>query len=66
MYTKGGTLYAKFARANDMIDAVEAQPLMMEFLEGEHQKIMTAEMFDVPWKIKMDSFHPELTPLPWG
>jgi len=59
MYTKGGTLYAKFARANDMIDAVEAQPLMMEFLEGEHQKIMTAEMFDVPWKIKMDAYQPD-------
>ena len=59
MYTRGGTLYAKFARANDMIDAVEAQPLMMEFLEGEHQTIMTAEMFGVPWKIKMDVYQPD-------
>lgn len=54
MYTRKGELYAKFSRVNEMIDAVEAQPLMMEFLKGEKQVIMSAELFDVPWKIKLD------------
>ena len=59
MITKKGTLYAKFEHANRIINAVECQPLMMEFLEGEKQVIRTAEMFGVPWKIKMDVFNGE-------
>ena len=57
--TKKGTLYAKFAHANECIDAIEAQPLMVEFLKGDKQVIMTADMFGVPWKIKMDVFNGE-------
>ena len=59
MYTKKGTLCAKFAHANDMIDAVETQPLMLEFLKGKKQTIMTADLFGVPWKIKMDVYQPD-------
>ena len=59
MFKKNGELYAKFEHANDIIDTVEAQPLMMEFLKGEKQVIRTATMFDVPWKIKMDVFNGE-------
>ena len=59
MFKKNGELYAKFEHANDIIDTVEAQPLMMEFLRGEKQVIRTAELFDVPWKIKMDVFNGE-------
>lgn len=29
-------------------------------MSGEKQKILTAEMFGVPWKIKMDSFLPKI------
>lgn len=59
LFKKNGELYAKFEHANDIIDTVEAQPLMMEFLKGEKQVIRTATMFDVPWKIKMDVFNGE-------
>ena len=59
LFKKNGELYAKFEHANDIIDTVEAQPLMMEFLKGEKQVIRTAELFDVPWKIKMDVFNGE-------
>ena len=59
LFSKKGTLYAKFAHANECIDAIEAQPLMVEFLRGEKQVIMTADLFDVPWKIKMDVFNGE-------
>lgn len=59
MFKKNGELYAKFEHANDIIDTVEAQPLMMEFLRGEKQVIRTASMFGVDWKIKMDVFNGE-------
>lgn len=58
MFKKNGELYAKFDHANDIINVVECQPLMVEFLSGEHQKIFTADLFDVPWKIKTDVFVP--------
>ena len=54
MFKKNGELYQKFEHANDMIDRVEADPLMMEFLRGQKQVIMSADLFDVPWKIKID------------
>ena len=59
MFKRNGELYAKFEHANDIIDTVEAQPLMMEFLKGEKQVIRTASMFGVDWKIKMDVFNGE-------
>lgn len=56
MFTKKGTLYAKYETANRCINAVECQPLMMQYLDGFYQEIMTAELFDVSWKIKMDVY----------
>ena len=59
MFKRNGELYAKFEHANDIIDTVEAQPLMVEFLKGDKQTIMTADLFGVPWKIKMDVYNGE-------
>ena len=59
MFKRNGELYAKFEHANDIIDTVEAQPLMMEFMKGDKQTIMTADLFGVPWKIKMDVYNGE-------
>jgi hypothetical protein len=56
MFKKSGELYAKFEHANDLIDAIENQPLMMQYLDGAKQMIMTAELFGVPWKAKMDVY----------
>ena len=59
MFSKrGGGLLSKFQRADDMIQAVTKQPLMMDYLAGEKQVIETAELFGVPWKIKMDVYRP--------
>jgi hypothetical protein len=57
MFTKKGDLYSKFYQANAMIDAIENQPLMVEMLEGEKQVVMTADLFGLPWKIKMDVYN---------
>ena len=59
MFTKKGELYAKFEQANRLVNTIECQPLMMEFLEGEKQVIRTASMFGVDWKIKMDVYNGE-------
>ena len=59
MHKKNGELTAKFTHVNTVIDRVEADPLMMDFLKGEKQVIRTAELFGVPWKIKMDVFNGE-------
>ena len=44
MFKKNGELYQKFEHANDMIDRVEADPLMMEFLRGQKQVIMSGPL----------------------
>ena len=54
LYQKNGKLYKKFDDAVKMIDRVEADPLMMSYLKGQKQVIMTAPLFDVYWKIKID------------
>ena len=55
---RGGGLLAKYQHADVMIDAVNSQPLMLDYLTGEKQVIKTAELFGVPWKIKMDVYRP--------
>jgi hypothetical protein len=54
MFKKNGELLAKFEQANRIIEAVENQPLMMEFLTGDKQTVLTADLFGVPWKGKLD------------
>ena len=52
---KDGTLLKDFEQANDIIKAIEDDPKMMEYLNGEHQVIMTGEIAGVKFKIKIDS-----------
>lgn len=52
--SRTGALKADFKHAETMIEAVKRQPLMMGYLRGEYQQIFTGELFDVPWKIKVD------------
>ena len=60
MYKKRGSgLLAKFEQANELIERVEADALMMEYLAGEKQVIMQAELFGVPWKVKLDVYDEE-------
>lgn len=54
---RGGGLLAKFAHANEIIERVKADPVMMEYLNGEKQVIMSAELFGVPWKAKFDVYN---------
>ena len=58
LFQKNGKAYADVAQATAAIKRIREQPLMMKYLSGEHQRIMTGEIEGVPFKIKMDSYKP--------
>lgn len=61
LFTKKQELRSEFRKANEIIGRVKADPLFMQFMSGEKQRIMTFELFGVSrvsWKIKMDSYLP--------
>jgi hypothetical protein len=55
-----GELKSQYQNANEMIKVLENDPFCMMALEGEKEVIMTGELFHVPWKIKIDAYHPTL------
>lgn len=58
IFTKQGALKAEYRKAEEIINRIERDELFMKFMSGEKQIIMTAEMFGIPWKIKIDSYLP--------
>lgn len=48
--------FADIMQAVATIERMSKQPVMMRYLSGEHQVIMTGEIEGVPFKIKMDSY----------
>ena len=58
IFKKTGGMYAEFEQAKETIELIKAQPLMMHYLTGEHQRIMTGQIDGVPFKIKMDTYQP--------
>lgn len=58
--TKSGPqLKADFIQAEEIIQFLQQDRTFMRYMAGEKQVIMTAELFGTPWKIKMDSYHPD-------
>ncbi len=55
---ENGKPYAEIVQALETVERVKKQPLMMQHLSGKRQKIMIGEIAGVPFKIKMDSYHP--------
>ena len=58
LFKKNGDPYADVAQANEAINCVFRQPLMMKYLDGDHQTIFTGEIEGVPVKGKFDSYKP--------
>lgn len=52
-----GELRADFKKIEDSINTLKNDKLCMEFLNGEKQVIFSAELFDTPWKICVDSYN---------
>lgn len=55
-YCRNGALRADFRKADEIIKRVKQDERFMQYMSGKKQKILTFEMFGVPWKMKMDSF----------
>lgn len=58
LFKRDGTLKADFAHADEMIARAEADPVFMEYMQGEKQVIRTGSVDGYPFKIKMDVLHP--------
>ena len=58
LYKKNGEPYADVAKALNAVEVVKKQPLMMKYLSGRKQKIMTGTIEGVEFKIKMDVYKP--------
>ena len=58
IFKENGDLYAKYAVGDVLINRLKKNELAMRYLSGQHQTIMTGELFGAPWKIKMDSYFP--------
>ena len=57
IFKKDGSLKADYVQAEEIIDFIQKDPKFMEYMAGEKQIILTAELFGTPWKIKIDSYH---------
>lgn len=54
IYTRTGTLRADYQQADEIIQYLSADPLLMMMLGGESQRIITGEIAGVPFKGKLD------------
>lgn len=59
IFKKDGTLKADYIQADEIIRKLTEDNIFMEYMSGEKQRIFTRELFGVPWKIKIDSLHPD-------
>lgn len=54
-----GELKSQYQNANDMIRTLTEDPFCMMALEGDHEVIMTANLFGLTWKSKLDVYNPQ-------
>ena len=57
IFTKQGELKAQYRQADYIIQRVSRDKLFTQYMSGEKQKIMVGEIADIPFKIKIDSYH---------
>ena len=55
IFKRDGTLLKDFEKANEVIETIENDSLLLSYLQGKHQVIMTGEIAGVKFKIKVDS-----------
>jgi hypothetical protein len=58
IFTKSGSLKSEYTHAEYIIQRIERDEMFMRYMSGQSQVIKTGELFGVPWKIKIDSYHP--------
>ena len=58
--SRTGELKAPFKSIGDVIKAIETDDLMMKYLNGQKQVVMTGEISGVKFKIKVDALHEDM------
>lgn len=59
IFTQKGELKAQYRHADEIIRRAERDRLFSQYMSGEKQVIFTGKIAGVPYKIKVDSFHPD-------
>jgi len=54
LFKKNGELYAKYSIGDDMVETLENDEFVQKVRAGGKEKIITAELFGIPWKAKID------------
>ena len=54
--SRTGELKAPFRRANEMIVRAYSDPVFMQYMNGQKQKIVTGEIMGIPFKCKFDVY----------
>ena len=57
IFMKSGELKAQYRHADYMIARATRDKIFMQYMSGEKQVIMTGMISDIPFKIKIDSYH---------
>ncbi len=60
LFKKDGGLKADYVKADEIIARIERDEYFMKYMSGQKQVIMTGELFGAKWKIKIDSYIPEV------
>ena len=58
IFTRSGALKSEYEHAEYIIQRIERDKKFMQYMSGEKQKIFTGRIAGIPFKIKVDSFHP--------
>jgi hypothetical protein len=53
---RDGTLKSEYVRANQMIERAYSEPVFMQYMKGQKQKIVTGEIMGIPFKAKFDVY----------
>lgn len=57
VFKKDGTLKAEYIQAEQIIERVQRDELFMEYMSGKKQVVKTGFIENIPFKIKIDSYH---------
>jgi len=60
IFKKDGELKAEYKQAEEIIERLQADKVFMQYMTGMPQVIRTGELFGYKWKIKMDSYVPNM------
>lgn len=60
IFTKQGSLKAEYRKAEEIINRIERDEYFMKFMSGKKQVVMTGVIGGAEWKVKIDSYIPDV------